>query len=191
MRKFIFFSLCLGLMACGHRSGSTGVNGKNGVDGYSLVVDVVTMVSANGVICKRTDIFQDLDRNNFYSTGDTYQNGFLVCDGQVGAKGDTGEQGVAGLDGQDGTNGHDGLNGHNGTNGTNGLNADTTYQVIEIIDPCGAQQAQGFDEVILKLGNGKYLASFSDNANGKNTRFGLLPHGNYQTTDGTNCNFTI
>jgi hypothetical protein len=145
------------------KNGAPGLDGNNGRDGYSLVVDVVTQTSGN-VQCKRTDIFQDLDRNNYYSTGDLYQNGFLVCDGEAG---------VNGVDGQD------------------GLNADLTYQVVEIIDPCGAQHPNGYDEVILKLGSGQYLASFSDNANGKNTRFGLLPSGNYQTTDGTGCNFTI
>lgn len=84
-----------------------------------------------------------------------------------------------------------GAPGLDGKNGEDGLDADLTYQVVEIIDPCGPQRNDGFDEVILKLGNGQYLASFSDNANGKNTRFSLLPSGNYQTTDGTGCNFTI
>lgn len=186
MKLLALTFLSFALISCGARrpgktgdNGLNGANGTNGIDGYSLVVDVVTFTTVDNITCNRTDIFQDLDRNNFYSVGDAYNNGFLVCDGAVGAKGDQGIQGVAGQDGTD------------GTNGTNGLNADLTYSIVEIIDPCGAQHPNGYDEVILKLGNGKYLASFSDNANGKNTRFGVLPTGSYVTTDGTNCHFNI
>lgn len=203
---------CLVLtQACGRRPGkmgSPGLNGANGVNGFSLVVDVVNQETEDGVLCKRTDIFQDLNRDSIYSEGDAYQNGFLVCDGAVGAKGDKGdtgetgsqgeqgeqgEQGVAGSDGangSDGSNGIDGANGIDGKDGKDGLDADTTYSVVEIIDPCGDAE-NVYDEVILKLGNGTYLASFSDNASGLNTRFGILPPGTYQTTDGTNCIFTL
>lgn len=185
MKLLALLTIAILVSSCGPRRpgkiGAPGLDGKNGEDGYSLVVDVVTQ-TVGEVTCKRTDIFRDLDRNNYYSSGDTYQNGFLVCDGAVGIKGDRGDDGEDGIDGTDGTNGLD---------GEDGLDAETTYQVVEIIDPCGPEHPSGFDEVILKLGNGQYLASFSDNANGKNTRLGLLPSGNYQTTDGTGCNFTI
>jgi len=223
--KFIMLSLLVLSVSCGPRrpgkigaEGAKGDTGNNGQDGYSLVVDVVSQ-SVGGVNCNRTDIFQDKDRNNFYSSGDTYQNGFLTCDGAVGAQGIQGIAGVDGQDGEDGLNGANGLSSYeialahgfvgneaaylaslHGTNGTNGaqgpqglpgINADTTYQILSIIDPCGPQHAQGYDEVILKLGNGQYLASFSDNANGQNTRFGILPNGNYTTTDGTGCHFSL
>jgi hypothetical protein len=184
-------------LSCGpRRSGTQGLPGVSGDDGFSLVVDVVTQ-SSGALSCKRTDIFQDLDRNNIFSTGDRYQNGFLVCNGAVGASGNDGaqgsqgEQGIQGEQGEQGETGLQGEAGQNGVNGLPGLNADTTYQVTEIIDPCGQQHPNGYDEVILKLGNGKYLASFSDNANGLNTRFGVLPAGTYRTTDGTNCTFTL
>lgn len=195
MKNVILVSLTLVLVSCGpRRPGKIGSPGLDGQDGYSLVVDVQTLVTSLNITCKRTDIFRDLDRNNFYSVGDSYQNGFLTCDGAVGAKGDKGDQGEAGQDGINGLDGEDGLNGQDGVDGTNGhdgLNADTTYQIVEIIDPCGQQHPNGYDEVILKLGNGKYLASFSDNANGLNTRFGVLKPGSYVTTDGTNCHFII
>lgn len=172
-------------------NGSVGVTGSNGQDGLSLVVNVQTLVTIDGTVCKQTDIFQDIDRNSVYSPDDNYQNGFLVCNGAIGAKGDDGENGMDGIDGQDGSSGQDGIDGVNGTDGQDGLDADITYQVVEIIDPCGQQHPNGYDEVILKLGNGKYLASFSDNANGKNTRLGILSSGNYVTTDDTDCHFTI
>lgn len=156
MKNCVLLFLATIVVSCGPKTiHKDGQPGKDGKDGYSLVVDVTNLVSSAGVNCTRTDVFQDLDRNNFYSEGDNYQNGFLVCDGQVGES------------------------------------ADETFQITEIIDPCGPEHPSGFDEVILKVGEDKYLASFSDNANGKNTRFGLLPPGNYQTTDGTGCNFTL
>ena len=88
--------------------------------------------------------------------------------------------------------GKDGLNGVNGANGTNGLDATVPEgtNITEVIDPCG--DAIGIiDEVLLKLSNGQVLASFSENANGKNTRFSLIPTGSYVTTDGSNCHFTV
>lgn len=177
MKTLLFVCIAMSLASCGARRpgkvGAPGVNGMDGEDGsdgrdgYSLVVNTETFRTTDNVSCTRTDIFQDLDRNNFYSPGDRYNNGFLTCDGKIGEKG---ESGADGEDGQD---------------------ADTTYQIVRIIDPCGAQHRQGFDEVILQLGNGQYLASFSDNANGLNTRLGILRPGSYRTTDGTNCTFTL
>lgn len=179
----LFFMIVL-TYSCGKapKDGINGTNGLNGQDGLSLVVNVETFVTEDGVTCNRTDIFQDKDRNNYYSESDLYQNGFLTCDGKVGAKGEKGDTGEKGEQGD---------KGDRGEKGERGLSADMTYQVVEIVDPCGRQHPNGFDEVILKLGNGKFLASFSDNANGLNTRFGVLPAGSYRTTDATNCNFTI
>lgn len=61
--------------------------------------------------------------------------------------------------------------------------------IVSIKDPCGSQGS--YNEVLLKLSNGKYLASFSENANGLNTRFVLLTDGNFRTTDGSGCYFTV
>lgn len=61
--------------------------------------------------------------------------------------------------------------------------------IVSIKDPCGKQGS--YDEVFLKLSTGKYLSSFSDNANGLNTRFTVLTDGSFRTTDATNCNFTV
>lgn len=61
--------------------------------------------------------------------------------------------------------------------------------ITSIKDPCGVQGS--YNEVFLKLSDGHYIASFSENANGKNTRFTVLTDGAFQTTDGTNCYFTV
>lgn len=61
--------------------------------------------------------------------------------------------------------------------------------IVDIVDPCG--KTGNFDEILLKLSTGKYLASFSENSSGKNTRFTVLTDGNYSTTDGSSCAFTV
>jgi hypothetical protein len=61
--------------------------------------------------------------------------------------------------------------------------------IVAIIDPCGTQG--NYNEVFLKLSNDQMLASFSDNASGQNTRFTVLTDGNFVTTDGTHCSFTV
>lgn len=134
------------------------------------------------------------------------------ADGLPGAKGDKGDSGV------NGTNGLDGegcsvlpilaglaapyggalltcggtqvvlLNGEPGPQGEPG--PVSPYQLSEIIDPCG-DAAGIYDEVILKMASGRLLASFSDNANGNNTRLSELVPGSYITTDGSNCYFTV
>ncbi len=94
---------------------------------------------------------------------------------------------LRGSDGRDGQSiaGPQGEPGQDGEQGIPGQAA-----VLEVIDPCG--DAPGiYDEVILRLANGQLLASFSENANGKNTRFSILTPGSYVTTDGSNCGFTV
>lgn len=62
--------------------------------------------------------------------------------------------------------------------------------IVSIIDPCG-DAVNVHDEVLLKLSDGKILASFSDTTAGKNTRFSVLTQGSYVTTDGSNCSFSV
>lgn len=136
-------------------------------------------------------------------------------DGKDGVKGDVGAPG------RDGTDGHDGvgcsvqsvapgivapnggalitcgdtntlvLNGIDGMDGQDGEDASpTAYSITELVDPCG-DALNIYDEVLLKMGNGMLVASFSDNQNGKNTRLSVVVPGTYQTTDGSNCIFTV
>ena len=73
------------------------------------------------------------------------------------------------------------------------LELEENVSILEVIDPCG-DAPNVIDEVIFKvihMGEVKHFASFSDNKSGLNTRFALLGAGTYQTTDGSNCVFTI
>ncbi len=79
----------------------------------------------------------------------------------------------------------------NGLAGQDGSDAPPSpFTPTEVVDPCG-DTANVFDEVLLRLADGTLLASFSDDANGRNTRFARLVAGTYQTTDGSGCVFTV
>jgi len=130
-------------------------------------------------------------------------------DGSTGERGATGDQGIQGqgctvtgsssgatVTCPDGTttvinNGSNGTNGSNGSNGQDGQDgADAPLAITEIVDVCGdAPNIQ--DEVLLRLGNGKLIVLFADNSNGKNPRLSVLSAGNYITSDGSNCFFTV
>ena len=76
-------------------------------------------------------------------------------------------------------------------NGAAGVDAQASpFQIQSIVNPCG-DNPNLYDEVFMRLNNGMLIASFSDNANGANTRFSILAPGTYVTTDGDNCQFTI
>jgi len=186
MKKLILSALLISLMACGQngKDGLPGTDGQNGSDG------------ANG------------------TNGTNGKNG---KDGSNGANGIDGKDGKDGLNGQDGvsptlqvvvtqsitcsnggtqvvllTNGVpqafeicNGEVGQTGPQGASGVPLD-----IEIIDPCG-DAAGIYDEVLLRLPDKTLIASFSANANGQNTRLSVLTQGNYITTDGSNCRFSV
>lgn len=76
----------------------------------------------------------------------------------------------------------------NGANGEDGATA--PYTPVGFVNPCG--DAPGiWDEVFIRLANNMLLASFSDNIHGENTRLSVLVPGNYMTTDGDHCTFTV
>lgn len=148
--------------------GASGQDGINGVDGLSMTY---SLTEASEEQCSNGgSIFLlsiDINDNLTVDNEDANIQSAILC------------------------NGLDGSNGLNGNDGQNGLDAPPTpFTPVGLIDPCG--DAPGiFDEVFLQMYDGTLLASFSDNANGKNTRFSILVPGNYTTTDNDNCSFTI
>lgn len=78
----------------------------------------------------------------------------------------------------------------NGTNGTDGHDAPVSeFTIVETLMPCG--KTVNYKEVLLRFANGEVLASFSDNASGKNTRFAFLSDGTYVDTDDSSCRFSL
>jgi len=138
---------------------------KDGQNGHSVVFNIASAAKTQcvngGSILL---IATDKNDNAIYDNEDTNVQSAVICNG---------------------------ANGSDGTNGTNGTNAPPTpFTPVGLIDPCG-NAPNIYDEVFLKLADGTLLASFSDNANGKNTRFSIITSGNYMTTDGSNCYFSV
>lgn len=153
----------------GTDDGANGKEGPAGKDGVSPVVEMIRFSSDDSVCETGSGVIIKVTQASGVSLS-------VICDGLNGNDGPIGPQGEPGQDGQDGEDGADAPS--------------SPYQVMQVIDPCG--DASGiFDEVILKMANGSLLASFSDKANGQNTRLSLLVPGNYVTTDGSDCHFSV
>jgi len=134
----------------------------------------------------------------------------------TGPAGPQGAQGVPGTDGRDGLNGvgcsvtpvleGDLLLPYGGavvlcgdasaliSNGAPGEDGEpvpsSSYAIDSIVDPCG--DAPGIsDEIFLRLANGQLLWLQVDGPSALTARLSLAVPGNWRTTDGSNCFFTI
>lgn len=144
--------------------GAAGTDGAAGVDGYSIVTLTETIAPLD-YFCSaggvRIRIAQDTNRNNQWDASDAGQQLASICNG---------------ADGEDGEDGADA--------------PPTPFSPVGMVDPCGDKPGV-YDEVFIRLANGTLLASFSDNANGLNTRFSVLSTGSYVTTDNSHCYFSV
>jgi len=70
------------------------------------------------------------------------------------------------------------------TSGVDGLDGGDAF--IELIDPCG--DGPGFDEVLLRLTDGRLVAYFEQ---GGNRFLSVISDGNYRTTDAQGCYFSV
>jgi len=177
MKNVILFTLLAMLaVGCGRpqdgRNGVDGQPGAPGAPGQDGHVSLLTLVSgaptcANGGTTILAGI--DLD-DDLVLAGEEVRQSSEICNG---------------LNGQDGANGQDGQDGADGQDAP-----PTPFTPVGLVNPCG--DAPGiYDEVFIRLSNGTMIASFSENSNGKNTRFSVLIAGTYVTTDGDNCQFTV
>lgn len=179
----VLFTCLLFVSAC--QPSAPGTQGAKGEDGLTTLVnltrgevDVSVCPSGSGTL-----ITIGLDKSRDYDLNiDEIVRTSFVCDGAAGAKGDQGETGETGQDGQDGEKGEKGDAGADAPAGE--------YDIVEVIDPCGDSPSV-FDEVLLRFANGTILASISDHKNGNNTRFAIVLQGQWMTTDGSGCIFTI
>lgn len=141
--------------------GSIGPMGPSGMNGHSVVFSTAPAPSCSNGGQTILLAEDTNDNSTFDALLDSNIQSFTVCNGQDGAT------------------------------GANGLDAPPTpFSPVALLQPCG-DSPNVYDEVFLKLSNGTVLASFSDNINGYNTRFSVLVPGNYATTDGTGCTFSV
>jgi hypothetical protein len=196
-------------------AGVAGTDGKNGTSTLLSITRSNSLPGCNGGSGITVTSYIDTDGSGTLTPADTIVSQAVVCDGAtgaIGAQGDAGPEGPAGVSctvvtvdpdpmvapyggaeitcGDTSTlllNGAPGATGPQGQPGTPA--PPTAYSVVNVIDPCGP--SGGADEVFLQLANGTVVASFSDNSAGQNTRLAILNDGTYETSDGTNCIFTI
>lgn len=165
-------------------AGTNGSDGKDGVDGISLVfasgpAPIHSCLNGGTTLLIGKDLNRNgvLDLNPMEPNSDGPFESIILCNGLAGADGAPGAVGPSGAPGPQGPQGLPGVS-------TN----------VGFIDPCGDKPGI-IDEVILKIsdGNGGWvlLASMSDNVNGQNTRLSILTSGNYMTSDGSRCFFTV
>jgi hypothetical protein len=139
-------------------------NGTNGSNGHSAAFSqAVADISVCPTGGTVLSVGVDLDDDSLLQPSEV-TGVVATCNGLVGATGSSGADGVSPV-----------LPG---------------FVPVAILDPCGTNPGL-HNEVFMKLANGMVLASFSDNANGLNTRISVLTPGTYQTTDGDGCTFTI
>lgn len=107
-----------------------------------------------------------------------------------GEQGEPGEDGQDGKDGKDGKNGaqgpagRDGLDGRNGTDGIDGTSPE--LDIFPVI-PCPTVTG-AYPEVLLCIANELYAVY---DGGPQKDRLVLVPPGDYQTTDGRSCQFTV
>lgn len=207
-----------GLPGSAGEAGTAGTNGKNGTSTLLSVTRSSSLPGCNGGSGITVTSYIDTDGSGTLTAADTVVSTAVVCDGATGATGQPGSPGDAGPEGPAGVsctvvtvdpdptvapNGGaeitcgntstlllNGAPGAPGPQGQPGIPAPpTAYSVVNVIDPCGP--SGGADEVFLQLANGTVVASFSDTASGQNTRLSILNDGTYETSDGTNCIFTV
>jgi hypothetical protein len=66
------------------------------------------------------------------------------------------------------------------------LTSSLNKTIVDVKDPCG--NGSGFDEVILKTKDGKYIGYFEQ---GSQRFLSILENGSYRTTDGMGCYFSV
>jgi hypothetical protein len=169
----------------------TNRNGVLDLSGDSGLQSADACNGATGETGQKGDKGDTGEKGEVGETGQTGSQGDKGDTGETGSQGETGSKGDKGDTGEKGDKGDTGAAGQDGADGANGQDAPVSlFSTVTVIDPCGDKSGV-YDEVLLKLADGSILASFSDDANGKNTRFSLLVPGSYMTTDGSKCYFTV
>ena len=176
-------ALCNGINGINGINGTNGANGTNGTNGTNGVNASITLESVlSSATCPNGGVR--------FTSGSSAP--VEVCNGINGINGEqglTGMQGIPGLAGSNGTNGTDGTDGVDGANGTNGTNG----TIVTPVKFCSSDNST-FPEYGLMIGNDLYAVYWgSTPASPHHSQAFLtkLVAGNYQSTGGNNCLFTI
>jgi hypothetical protein len=174
MKNFIFLFFVLSLVSCG----KNGVNGTNGLDGTSTLG-----LSAESTGVDFADINLGLACANggisIYTFHDSNSDGTLDNDESI-------IKVKALCNGINVINGTNGTNGANGTNGTNGT-------MVTPVKFCSSDNST-FPEYGLMIGNDLYAVYWGSAPASPHRSQAFLTKlvaGNYQSTGGNNCLFTI
>jgi len=200
VRKLILAALLI-TASCAERVDKVVVNGKDGVDGYSIVAKTLLNPEACGAAGGVEVLLAlDLDRNLTFSSGDSVQTQYVTCNGTAGQNGSDGLPGSS-CSVQATTNGAaitcgtsapvmvtNGATGATGQQGPAGTLPSGAIFISAILTPC-ASSFVNHDEILLKLSNGKVIAVFDGGPNEDRLTF-LVPGVMYRTTDHNNPNRT-
>lgn len=154
--------------ACGNLTveGEPGRDGKPGTDGMEGPAGQAGQKGETG------------------ETGPTGEPGAQGIQGSTGPQGNTGPAGATGPQGAQGPVGPSGPAGPIGPVGSPGTPGTTVVPVL----PCPTNTS-GYPEVLMCIENKLYAVFVGSTLN--SVHYSQIPPGNYVTTDGRNCSFTV
>lgn len=166
MKKYIYVMALAALVGCARPMvGPPGIAGSSGVMGTQGHSAVFFSLVANESQCPNGGSILlagiDSNDNGLLDSRDSGIQTLVVCNGLTGQSGQSGKDAPI-----------------------------SPMTPVAYITPCGPNSSP-FKEVLLLMGDGSVLASFSNTQAGYNTRFAFIPDGTFQDTDSSNCIFTL
>lgn len=176
--------ICNGLNGSAGQDGSNGNDGSAGADGQNGSNGTSASVSLESVAAG-----QECPSGGVKLSSSSSPNSQTICNGSNGLAG------LAGADGNNGSNGNDGQDGSNGAKGENGLNgiAGKDGTIVTPVKFCSNDNSN-FPEYGLMIGTelfAVYWGTTPASPNNAQAFLAKLTPGNYKSTGGNNCNFTI
>jgi hypothetical protein len=165
---------------CNGTNGANGSDGTNGADGQNASITIESVASS--VTCPAGGVK--------ITSGSALP--VEICNGVNGLNGEQGIQGVQGIPGMAGSNGINGTNGTNGIDGTNGTNG-TNGTIVTPVKFCSNDNST-FPEYGLMIGSDLYAVYWGTTPASPNKPQAFLTKlvaGNYQSTGGNNCLFSV
>jgi len=188
MKYHILFIILIAMAGCGrhdvvYTNGLPGPKGETGAQGETGATGPQGPQGAQGIVGPQGPV------------GSPGIPGIQGPQGAVGATGVQGVQGIQGLqgaDGTNGTNGHDGNNGEDGEDGHDGNNEHDGNSVTTI--KFCQDDTSAFPEYGIVIGSNIYAVYWGSAPYSPNTSeafLALIKPGNYMSTGGNGCHFTV